>query len=98
MRSKKAKYSGILGCQCVLGRPEGCCSIIFLSLKYQGMTQGFWWLSSSPGGCCFAVAVVLAVWQVLVLGQMCPFLSANHDENQNIKLNKNKSTLCFCRM
>ena len=28
---------------------------------------------------------------------MFPFLSANHDENQNIKLNKNISNLSFYR-
>ena len=28
---------------------------------------------------------------------MCPFMSANHDENQNVKLNKKQSTLSFCR-
>ena len=32
--------------------------------------------------------MVLAVWQVLLLDEMCPFLSVNHDEDQNIKLNK----------
>ena len=34
-----------------------------------------------------AVAVVLAVWQVVVLGSDVSF-SANNDENQNIILNK----------
>ena len=35
-----------------------------------------------------AVAVVLAVWQVFFSGFICSFLSANHDENQNIELKK----------
>ena len=42
------------------------------------------------------VAVVMAVGQVLVLGSDVSFLSANHYENQNIKLNKNRSTPTFC--
>ena len=44
-----------------------------------------------------AVVKVLAVGQARVLGSDVSFLSANHNENQNIKLNKNKSTLHFCR-
>ena len=39
---------------------------------------------------------VLAVGHVVVLGSDSLFFSANHDENQNIKLNKNKRTLMFC--
>ena len=40
---------------------------------------------------------VLSVGQVLVLGSNGPFLCVNHYENQNIKFNRNKSTLRFCR-
>ena len=43
-----------------------------------------------------AVAVMLAVGQVVVLGS--DVSSANHDENQNIKLkNNNTSTLSLCK-
>ena len=35
-----------------------------------------------------AMVNVLAVGRVLVLGQILSFLSSNHNENQNIKLNK----------
>ena len=38
-----------------------------------------------------------SVGQVQLLGSDCPFLSANHYENQNIKIKKNRSTLSFCR-
>ena len=45
-----------------------------------------------------AVVKVLAIGQVVVLGSdVSLFLSANHDENQNIKLLKNKSTISCCR-
>ena len=46
------------------------------------------------------VVQLLAVWQLLVLGSDVPdvpFLSANHCENENIELNKNKIALSFCR-
>ena len=35
---------------------------------------------------------------VALVVKMSHFLSANHDEDQNNKLNKNNSILSFCRM
>ena len=29
--------------------------------------------------------------------KICPFLSVNHNGNQNIKLSKNQGTLSFCK-
>ena len=40
------------------------------------MTQVFRGLILGSGGC------GAVVWQVLVLGSVCPFLSANQNENQ----------------
>ena len=73
----------------------GCCSIIFfMSRKYPWHDLGVWWLSPSPlllgAGCgCVYGDGCMEV-------QMCPSLYAGHDENQNIKLNKIRSTLNFC--
>ena len=61
----------------------------FLSLKDPGYGPVVRWPSSSPGG---RLEKWLWCWlygQWWSGVQMCPSLSVNHDENQNIELNKN---------
>ena len=62
------------------------------------MTQGFGGFLPPLGDGGDEVKV-LAVWQLVVLGvRFFLVFFANHDENQNIKLNENTlSTLSFCR-
>ena len=61
--------SGILGYQCVLNRPGGCCSIIALVFeRSKGLVAFFFSL-----GLGVAVAVMLTVGQVLVLGSDVSF-------------------------
>ena len=81
----------LVSCQCVLSQPEGCCKIRLSSLKDPGHDLGVWVAFVFSWRLAWAVAVVLAVWQVVIPGSDVSFVSANHDAN--IKLSKNQKTI-----